>query len=184
MCDDSCMYVCCWISYISDSKETQACRLVASQVPVYILRPMIRMQLHFAYSFGAFLRTSAPSDTFGNLLRYYEVPPYSLPYTLSEAHVTVRAGKGIVEPSALGRRFFITERGHFGLAPPEIKGDKIIFFIRSSVPFVVRGECGKDREEGGEWRIVGETYVQGLMNREIIERMREGEASLEVLKIV
>ena len=32
--------------------------------------------------------TSAPSDTFGNLLRYYEVPPYSLPYTLSEAHVT------------------------------------------------------------------------------------------------
>ena len=33
-----CMYV-CLMSYISDSKETQACRLVASQVPVYILRP-------------------------------------------------------------------------------------------------------------------------------------------------
>ena len=42
-----CMYV-CLISYISDSKETQACRLVASQVLVYILRPTIRMQLHFA----------------------------------------------------------------------------------------------------------------------------------------
>ena len=37
-----CMYV-FLISYISDSKETQACRLVASQVPVYILRPAIRM---------------------------------------------------------------------------------------------------------------------------------------------
>ena len=34
--------------YISDSKETQACRLVAGQVPVYILRPTIRIQLHFA----------------------------------------------------------------------------------------------------------------------------------------
>ena len=42
-----CMYV-FLISYISDSKETQACRLVASQVLVYILRPTIRMQLHFA----------------------------------------------------------------------------------------------------------------------------------------
>ena len=29
-----------------------------------------------------------PSDAFRNLLRYYEVPPYSLPYTLSEAHIT------------------------------------------------------------------------------------------------
>ena len=29
-----CMYV-CLISYMSDFKETQACRLVAGQVPVY-----------------------------------------------------------------------------------------------------------------------------------------------------
>ena len=42
-----CIYI-CLISYISDSKETQACRLVAGQVPVYILRPAIRIQLHFA----------------------------------------------------------------------------------------------------------------------------------------
>ena len=44
----------------------------------------------FCLVFGALLRTSAFSDTFGDLLylRYYEVPPYSLPYTLSEAHVT------------------------------------------------------------------------------------------------
>ena len=41
------MYV-CLISYMSDSEETQACRLVAGQVPVYTLRPAIRMQLHFA----------------------------------------------------------------------------------------------------------------------------------------
>ena len=82
-----CMYI-YLMSYMSHSKETQACRLVAGLVPVYILRPAIRMQLYFAQSFGAFLRTSAPSDTFGNLLRYYEVPPYSLPFTLSEAHVT------------------------------------------------------------------------------------------------
>ena len=42
-----CMYV-YLISYMSDSKETQACRLIAGQVPVYILRPAIRIQLHFA----------------------------------------------------------------------------------------------------------------------------------------
>ena len=33
--------------------------------------------------------SNTPSDTFGDLLRYYEIPPYSLPYTLSEAHVTL-----------------------------------------------------------------------------------------------
>ena len=36
------------ISYMSDSKETQACRLITNQVRVYILRPAIRMQLYFA----------------------------------------------------------------------------------------------------------------------------------------
>ena len=56
-----CMYV-CLILYMSDWKrETQACRLVAGQVPIYILRPTIRIQLYFAKSFGAFLRTSALS---------------------------------------------------------------------------------------------------------------------------
>ena len=42
-----CIYI-YLISYLSDSKETQACRLVASQVPVYILRPTRRIQLYFA----------------------------------------------------------------------------------------------------------------------------------------
>ena len=44
MCDDGCIYVCmyvCLISYMSDWKETQACRLLAGEVPVYILRPEI-----------------------------------------------------------------------------------------------------------------------------------------------
>ena len=40
MCSVGCMYI-YLISYISDSNETQACRLVAGQVPVYILRPAI-----------------------------------------------------------------------------------------------------------------------------------------------
>ena len=42
-----CMYV-YLISYMSDSKETQACRLIAGQVPVYILRPAIQVQRYFA----------------------------------------------------------------------------------------------------------------------------------------
>ena len=37
-----CMYV-YLISYISDSKETQACWLVAGQVPIYIPLPTIRV---------------------------------------------------------------------------------------------------------------------------------------------
>ena len=43
-----CMFV-CLISYMSDSKETQACRLTASEVPVYILRPATVFCLVFQY---------------------------------------------------------------------------------------------------------------------------------------
>ena len=62
-----CVYV-CLISYMSVLKGTQACRLIAGQVPVYILRPKMLVQLYFASSLGAFLRPSALSDTSGILV--------------------------------------------------------------------------------------------------------------------
>ena len=83
-----CMYV-CLISYMSDSKERDS-SLPANSWPSACIYPSScdTNTTAFCLVFRCFLRTSAPSDTFGNLLRYYEVPPYSLLYTLSEAHVT------------------------------------------------------------------------------------------------
>ena len=48
------------------------------------------MQLYIAWSFGAFFRTSALSDTFGDFLclRYYEILTIFL-IPLSDAYVTI-----------------------------------------------------------------------------------------------
>ena len=82
------------------------------------------------------------------------------------------------EKYALGRRFFVTEKQYFGLASPQAeKGDRIAFVMGYAVPFILR-------REGENYRIIGETHVQGLMNGEILEECRRGQAKLEVIDIV
>jgi hypothetical protein len=82
------------------------------------------------------------------------------------------------EKYALGRRFFVTEKQYFGLAPPQAEpGDKIAFFSGYAVPFILR-------REGNGYRIIGETHVQGLMNGEILEELLSGQARLEGIRIV
>jgi hypothetical protein len=65
------------------------------------------------------------------------------------------------ERYALGRRFFVSEKGYLGLCPAESRtGDRIAVMVDSHVPFVLRSE-----EKG--FSVVGETHVQGLMDGEV-----------------
>lgn len=82
---------------------------------------------------------------------------------------------------ARGRRFMTTHHGRKGLAPfigsfprkGDSKGSAIVLLHGCIVPVVlVRVEDGDDvsdegaeeeSEEGGRWKIVGDTYVEGLM---------------------
>ncbi|KAH7379332.1 hypothetical protein DE146DRAFT_761521 [Phaeosphaeria sp. MPI-PUGE-AT-0046c] len=65
---------------------------------------------------------------------------------------------------ALGRRFFITKSGHFGLAPPAAeKGDKVALLQGVDVPFILR-------KQGRGFELIGEAYVDGLMNGAVIEQ--------------
>jgi hypothetical protein len=69
---------------------------------------------------------------------------------------------------ALGRRFFISEEGKFGLAPPNArKGDHIAVFHGAETPFILR-------KRGWTFQIIGESYVYGLMNGEAIDSWRLG----------
>ncbi|KAF2024166.1 hypothetical protein EK21DRAFT_79268 [Setomelanomma holmii] len=69
---------------------------------------------------------------------------------------------------ALGKRFFITKNGFFGLEPKSTKkGDHVVVFLGEQVPFVLRQELG-------HYRVVGETYVEGLMHGETLEQYRVG----------
>ncbi|CAH0017800.1 unnamed protein product [Clonostachys rhizophaga] len=62
-----------------------------------------------------------------------------------------------------GRRFGITAKGYIGLFPcASSRGDSIILVSGCPVPYVIR-RVGQD-----QWRYLGECYVHGMMNREVI----------------
>ena len=62
-----------------------------------------------------------------------------------------------------GRRFAVTSKGYMGLFPRTTEiGDSVCVFLGSHIPFVVR------RRGGGEFELVGECYVHGIMDGEIV----------------
>lgn len=68
-----------------------------------------------------------------------------------------------------GRRPFVTEKGYLGLGPMNMKeGDKIVMFAGLQVPFVLK-------PYGSMYQLVGEAYVDGVMNGEAFK----GEAVAE-----
>lgn len=63
---------------------------------------------------------------------------------------------------AEGRRFFATLGGYMGLGPPGMRpGDLTCVFLGGPVPWVIR-------QEGKEYVLIGECYVHGCMNGEVI----------------
>ncbi|KAL1592706.1 hypothetical protein SLS60_011122 [Paraconiothyrium brasiliense] len=61
------------------------------------------------------------------------------------------------------RRAFVTTRGFVGLGPSCAEvGDAVWVVLGVSVPFVMR-------EVGGGWKMLGEAYVHGVMDGEVLE---------------
>ncbi|KAH8671808.1 hypothetical protein BGZ60DRAFT_405968 [Tricladium varicosporioides] len=92
--------------------------------------------------------------------------------------------RGTLDPGfesfALGRRFFITKKGYLGIGPKDTKvGDRVSVLLGLDVPLILRNR--KEPSRGG-WEVVGETYVQGIMEGEVIEKWRIGH--LEAGKLV
>ena len=74
------------------------------------------------------------------------------------------------EKNALGHRFFVTDGNFMGFRPPQAEvGDIVAVFSGSDVPFVLRPQEDK-------FRLIGETHVQGIMNGEVIEWWKNGNA--------
>ncbi|KAH8201172.1 hypothetical protein TruAng_004640 [Truncatella angustata] len=88
-----------------------------------------------------------------------------------------------IEQFALGRKFFITQKGYFGLGPKNTKpGDRIIALPGSQVPFVMREESTKNFQHA--WRLIGESFVHGVMNGEIIAQWKSGVLKSETIVLV
>jgi hypothetical protein len=70
-----------------------------------------------------------------------------------------------------GYRFGVTACGHVGLFPTESKsGDLIVIIPRASTPFVMRPQLN-----GTYFTLVGDCYVHGMMNGELLVLSRVGD---------
>lgn len=78
---------------------------------------------------------------------------------------------------ALGRKFCITDKGYMGRVPNRSrKGDRICVLKGGRVPFVIRGTAN------GQYQLVGECYIHGIMKGEVLEQKDIG--TLEDIKII
>jgi hypothetical protein len=80
--------------------------------------------------------------------------------------------------SASGKRFFVDEGGWMGLAPEAAQeGDRICLLFGAQVPFVIREHANSDGNMTIEkrWRLVGECYVHGIMDGEVVKRAQTDE---------
>ncbi|XTI95877.1 hypothetical protein V2W45_1350248 [Cenococcum geophilum] len=74
------------------------------------------------------------------------------------------------------RKFFITEKGYFGVGPACMENDLVYILYGRRVPFLLR-------PKNNFYHLVGECYVHGIMDGEAItmlEARRLSEASFEV----
>ncbi|KAF2714056.1 HET-domain-containing protein [Pleomassaria siparia CBS 279.74] len=73
-----------------------------------------------------------------------------------------------LQGSSPDRAFFCTEQGYIGLGPRIMdKGDECWLPMGSTVPFILRPV------DEGKYRLLGQTYVNGMMDGEVIEGMSE-----------
>jgi hypothetical protein len=71
------------------------------------------------------------------------------------AHIVLDAGRLELTHYALGRRFFITRNGYFGLGPLAARtGDRVVVLLGVDVPLMLRRSHSMHQ-------VVGEAYIEG-----------------------
>lgn len=74
------------------------------------------------------------------------------------------------------RRLFVTKDGYMGTAPMGAqKGDRICVLLGCNVPLIIR-------PEGDHFLIIGDTYIYGMMNGEVMQDVRNGKYRCEDLR--
>ena len=83
--------------------------------------------------------------------------------------------------SACCRRFFISEKGYIGLAPGMAEqGDRIAVLFRGRVPYILREN---KQDSPITWTFMGDSYLHGIIDREIIEKLEAGEVESEEITL-
>lgn len=73
------------------------------------------------------------------------------------------------------RRFATTKKGYMGLVPRgAMLGDEVCVILGAHVPFLVR-RVPHDEADTDRYQLLGECYLQGIMNGEVMDSMPESE---------
>jgi hypothetical protein len=71
------------------------------------------------------------------------------------------------------RSFFLTDKGYMGLGPRGTKkGDVVCVLLGCDMPLIIR-------QVGEHYAVVGNTYIYGMMNGEVLQEVRTGKAKLQ-----
>jgi hypothetical protein len=92
-----------------------------------------------------------------------DIDVYAVVEELADELRALRVASRALELRLLRRRFFVTSKGFFGLGPRETEeGDVVFVLYGCNVPVVLR-------RKGEFWTFVGEAFVAGIMDGEVIE---------------
>jgi hypothetical protein len=79
---------------------------------------------------------------------------------------------------SLGRTVIFCDDKRVGLAPQgTIVGDEIWIFVGAATPFAIR------RIDGGSYKLIGNCYVHGVMQGELMEDLEKGKYELRQVAI-
>jgi hypothetical protein len=111
-----------------------------------------------AYNFAAWLSI------------HFDVPSIDPSGAIQERMAKAKAHRFTEAASVVSqnRRLFVTTGGHLGLGPPgALSGDVVAIIGGADMPFLLR-------RDGERWKLVGETYVDSVMNGEAVYSLHRG----------
>ncbi|KAL8369744.1 hypothetical protein RB595_000196 [Gaeumannomyces hyphopodioides] len=89
----------------------------------------------------------------------------------------------LIMSCSIGRAFFISEKGYFGLAPSTAQvGDQICILAGGQTPYILHAVGEAVLPDSGTvpaFRVAGDAYVHGIMHGEAMADVEEGRAPLE-----
>jgi len=84
-----------------------------------------------------------------------------------------------------GRRFITTTKGRVGLAPANCEVDDVIcVFLGAGVPHVLRPNVAHAEGEATTFSFVGDCYLHGIMNSEVLDMLEKKEKELELREFI
>ncbi len=105
-------------------------------------------------------------------------------FSSPEEHAMATEADRAIRSVGLQRRYFETDTGYMGMGSSAQVGDEVFVLLGSTTPYVLRslGDIGVEGLRATQlYTLVGEAYVQGVMDGELV---RESEVEIQELLVI